>query len=79
MLDRLLSVKSALCRVLQDLKWDDLAVSEWKTLETLTSLLHPFTQSTCLVSGDEYTTISAVLPAIMDLNLHLEEVCRFRL
>ena len=79
MLDRLLSVKSALCRVLQELEWDDLAVSEWKTLETLRSLLHPFTQSTCLVSGDEYTTISAVLPAIMDLNLHLEEVCRFRL
>ena len=79
MLDRLLSVKSALCRVLQELEWDDLAVSEWKTLETLKSLLHPFAQSTCLVSGDEYTTISAVLPAIMDLNLHLEEVCRFRL
>ena len=74
MVDRLLSVKSALGRVLQELEWDDLAISEWKILEALRCLVHPFAQFTSLVSGEDFTTISAVLPAIMDLNLHLEEV-----
>ena len=32
---------------------------------------HAFAMFTSLVSGKDYTTISAVLPAIMDLNLHL--------
>ena len=74
MVDRLLSVKSALSRVIQELGWDDLANSEWKTLQALRDLLHPFAQFTALVSGEEFTTISSVLPSIMDLNLHLEEV-----
>jgi len=26
-----------------------------------------------LIQGEDYTTISAVIPTIMDLNLHLEE------
>ena len=74
-LDRLFSVKTALGRVLQELEWDDLAISEWKSLEALRDLLHPFAQYTSLVSGEDFTTISAVLPVVMDLNLHLEEVC----
>ena len=75
MFDRLLSVKSALTTVLLELEWDNLATSEWKTLEALRDLLHPFTQLTSLVSGEEFTTISSVIPAIMELNLHIEEVC----
>ena len=75
MFDRLLSVKSALTTVLLELEWDNLATSEWKTLEALRDLLHPFAQLTSLVSGEEFTTISSVIPAIMELNLHLEEVC----
>ena len=75
MIDRLLVVRSALSTVLLELEWDNLATSEWKTLEALGDLLHPFAQFTSLLSGEEFTTISGVIPAIMDLNLHLEEVC----
>ena len=45
-----------------------------KLLEALKRLLHPFAQFTSLISGEEFTTVSVVIPAIMDLNLHLEEV-----
>ena len=75
MIDRLLVVRSALSTVLLELEWDNLATSEWKTLEALRDLLHPFAQFTSLLSGEEFTTISGVIPAVMDLNLHLEEVC----
>ena len=57
--------------VLQELEWDDLATSEWKTLEAVWNLLHPFALFTSLIQGEYYTTISAT---IMDLNLHLEEL-----
>ena len=36
-------------------------------------LLRPFAQYTSLI-GEEYTTFSAVIPAIMELELHLEEM-----
>ena len=75
MIDRLLSVKTGLCQVLQELEWDNLAMSEWRILESLRELLRPFAQFTSLISGENFTTVSAVIPAIMDLNLHLEEVC----
>ena len=55
--------------------WDDLAASEWKMLQNIVNLLKPFARLSSLLSGDEYTTISCVIPAIMDLNIHLEEVC----
>ena len=73
MIDHLLTVRSALSKVLLELEWDNLTTSEWKTLEALQELLHPFAQFTSLVSGENFT-ISAVIPDIMDLNLHLEEV-----
>lgn len=47
--------------MLQELEWDNLAVSEWKTLER--------------ISGEDFTTVSSVIPAILELTLHLEEVC----
>ena len=64
MRDRLLSVNTGLCQVLQELEWDNLVTSEWRTLE---SLLHPFAQFTSLVSGESFTTMSAVISAVMDL------------
>ena len=39
-------------------------------------LLRPFAQYTSLIGGEEYTTLSAVIPAIMELELHLEEMKR---
>ena len=61
--------------VLDEQGWDDLAASEWRTLSNITCLLQPFAKFTSLLSGDEYTTLSCVIPAIMDINIHLEEVC----
>ena len=51
-----------------------MATSEWKSLEAVQNLLHPFALFTSLVQGEGFTTTSAVIPAIMDLNLHLEEL-----
>lgn len=74
MLQRLLSVRTPLSTVLDQLEWDNLPASDWKTIEKITVLLRPFAEYTSLVSGEEYTTISSVIPIIMELNLHLEEM-----
>lgn len=40
------------------------------------SFLKPFAQyyNTTLISGEKYTTLSAIIPVIMELDLHLEEL-----
>ena len=73
LLERLLNVKEPLTAILNELEWDNLATSEWKAIDSICRLLQPFAQYTTLVSGEEYTTVSGVLPIIMELNLHLEE------
>ena len=55
---------------LNELEWDNLAISEWKAIDSICRLLQP---CATLSSGEEYTTVSGVLPIIMELNLHLEE------
>lgn len=75
MIQRLIEVKDQLKAVLEEQGWDDLAASEWRTLSSVTNLLQPFAKFTSLLSGDEFTTLSCVIPAIMDMNIHLEEVC----
>ena len=40
----------------------------------ITNMLQPFAKFTSLLSGHEFTTLSCVVPAIMDMNIHLEEV-----
>lgn len=73
MITCMLEVRNSLTSVLEELEWDNLAVSEWKLLEALRDLLHPFAIFTALAQGEEFTTLSCVIPAIMDLCLHLEE------
>ena len=65
--------------VLDELEWDNLPTSDWKMLKNICTLLRPFADYTSLVSGEEYTTISAVIPVIMELNLHLEEMKKVEL
>ena len=74
LLQRLIEVREPLAVVLRELEWDDLAASEWRSLCSVQSLLQPFAEFTDLVSGEEFTTISSVIPTIMELNLHLEQV-----
>ena len=74
MLNRLLDLKEHLKAVLHQLGWDDLAASEWRKIKGVVNLLQPFAKFTSILSGDEFTTLSCVIPAIMDMNIHLEEV-----
>ena len=74
MLERLLELRSPLSEVLNELGWDNLALSEWRLMECICNLLKPFAVYTCLISGEEYTTISSALPILMEVNLHLEEM-----
>jgi len=74
MISRLLKVRSSLTKVLQELEWDDLPNSDWKVLENYHDVLEPFAKYTALTGGEEYTTLSMVVPVIMELNYHLNEV-----
>ena len=74
LVERLLEVRSSVTEVLQELEWDNLLTSEWKSLEAVKNLLYPFAQFTTLIQGEQYTTISSVIPMIVDLNLQLEDI-----
>lgn len=74
MISRLLEVRPHLATVLQQLELDNLAHSEWKILENLYVLLKPFARYTALTSAEETTTISMVVPVLMELKYHLDEV-----
>ena len=74
MIKRLLDVRMPLTSVLEELEWDNLAISDWKVLENIQKLTNPFTLYTSVSSGEDYTTISSVIPIIMELNLHLDEL-----
>ena len=74
LVQRLLVVRTELSQVLNELEWDSLQVSDWKQLEYISLLLEPFAQYTNLSGGEDYTTISSIVPIIMELNLHLLEM-----
>ena len=74
MLVRLVCVKTELSAVLEDLQWDNLPISYWKQIENMVDLLKPFAQYTQLVSTEETTTISMIIPVIIELQLHLEQM-----
>ena len=75
---RLVEVRPHLSYILEELVWDGLQASEWKLLESIRNLLEPFAEHTTLCNGEEYTTISNVIPALMVLSFHLEEVCNLQ-
>ena len=66
-------MKDALSTVLEEFCWDSLHTSEWKLLASIHDLWKPFAQYTSLVGGEDYTTVSSVIPIVMEINLHLEE------
>ena len=69
MLNRLLLVKDELAIVLNDLQWDNLPTSYWKQIENTNELLKPFAQYTQLMGSEEVTTISMIIPALMELDM----------
>ena len=49
-------------------------IRHWKAIEDLVILLEPFVEYTALGGGEDYTTISCVVPILMELKLHIEKV-----
>ncbi len=60
--------------VLAELEWNNLQNSDYKTLENIHNLLEPFAKYTQLASGEDMSTISMVIPIIMELHMHLDEM-----
>ena len=56
-----------------DLASNSLASSEWRMLQSIVNLLQPFAKLSSFLKGADYTTLSCVVTAIVDLNIHLEE------
>ena len=46
---------------------------QWKQLESVENLLKPFAQYTTLTSGEDNTTISLVIPILLELQMHLDD------
>jgi len=63
-----------MAQVLEELQWDNLLSSEWRCLQAIRDLLQPFAVFTALVQGEDFTTASCVIPAKMDLSIHLHEL-----
>jgi len=60
------------------MEWDNLPISEWKTLENLCDLMEPFARYTDIKSAEEYTTLSMIIPVLMELQFHLDQViCQY--
>ena len=75
MISRLLEVKSAVISVCEELGWNDQTLSnlQWKQLEMTEKLLKPFAQYTTLSSAGESTTISLIIPVLVELEMHLQD------
>ena len=71
LLERLVQVKVHLEKVLKKLWWE---LRQWKVIENVVDLLRPFAEYTDLCGGENYTTISTVIPVLMELSLHLDKV-----
>ena len=77
MISRLLEIKASVISVCEELGWDCLSSYQWKQLESVEHLLKPFAQYTTLTSGEDGTTISLVIPILLELQMHLDnEVSR---
>ncbi len=74
LIERLLYLKPFLTEVLAELEWNNLQNSDYKTLENIHNLLEPFAKYTQLASGEDMSTISMVIPIIMEIHMHLDEM-----
>ena len=72
LLKRLLAVRPHVESVISKLEWDGPQARHWKAIESIVMLLEPFAEYTALCGGEDYTSISCVIPALIELELHLE-------
>lgn len=69
---RLLDVQEHLQQVLLDCKLDVLQPREWNALRVVDKLLSVFASFTDIAGGESYTTLSKIIPCIMELKYHLD-------
>ena len=74
LLKRLIDVCPHVESVLSKLEWDGLQARHWKAIENVVILLEPFAEYTSLSVCDNFTTISCVVPILMEVKLHLQKV-----
>ena len=72
LIERLLSVRESLNKVLSDLGWDCIQASDWSVLEDMRNMLAPFAAMTELTIGETYVTLSAALYCVLLIQKHLE-------
>jgi len=72
MLNRLVDLQSHIRIVCAELGLDCLSNSEWTKVENIVKLLRPLTEHTNTLQSD-CSSLSAVVPAILDLMAHLRE------
>jgi hypothetical protein len=72
MCERLIKIKQPVVDALNLINADGLLSSEWSRIEELVELLEPFYNQTNVLQSDA-SSLSAVIPALMDLECHLNQ------
>ena len=72
MCERLIHIKQPVVDALNLINADGLLSSEWSRIEELVELLEPFYNQTNVLQSDA-SSLSAVIPALMDLECHLNK------
>ena len=66
--------KESVCLVTEELEWNGLQTSEWKKINNIVDFLQPFAKYTTLCCREDHISLSAVVPIIMELNCHHQEI-----
>ena len=66
-----------LAKSTESMNWDiELTVNDIRMLKTYSTLMEPFANKTNLLGGEKYSTIHLVLPTLLELLNHLEDIGR---
>lgn len=76
LIKHLLDIKNPFNLLVEKLGWIPLSSQYWKVIEYIKGLLQPFAHhiATLINRKDNNTTISCIIPIIMELDLHLESM-----
>ena len=77
MLNRFLELKSTLNDILDEEGIDSLLASEWSTIDAICKILEPFAVYTNILQAN-CMALSSIVPAIIDLETHLEHVTGYK-
>lgn len=77
LIDRLLELEEPVKSVCISENLDGLLPSQWNSLKQVRQLLEPFAEHTLALEANSSTTISLVVPAVQDLETHLQNVSCF--